>query len=681
MAVATNYHSPINGQDVEMQNTDTVVTISKSDKMEGSVLSFHNISYTVEVREGCCTCLRKPKKKSVLVNLSGVIKPGLNAIIGPTGSGKSSLLDVLAKRKDPNWLTGSVLFNGKPLPKNFKYLSGYVIQNDVMVATATVRETLWFCANLRLPTKVSHGEKKRRVEKIIEDLGLSGCADTKIGNALIRGISGGEMKRTSIGLELITEPNILFLDEPTTGLDASTANSVMALLKKLGNQGRTIVCSIHQPRYSIYRFFDSLSILSLGRLIYHGPRASALEYFEKLGYFCEEHNNPADFFLDVLHGDYESARSQQLQISDIEIVDGIEKEETGMETNVAAKLKETFIQSDIFKKTEEELQEIIKSQSDEKPKSGQMYATGFLHQMKILLVRTIKTVVRNPMALMGNIFLNIIIGLVFGLLYFQIEKNPEEGIQNRLGILFFINTNLLFSSINVVEIFVKERDVFVHEYISGYYLVVSYFLSKLIADLFPLRTIAPFIFCSITYWMVGLKPDAGAFFTFLLIVIMVGYSAVGIGLFYSSSFNDYAVATLCIAMTFIFSIIFSGLLVNVNSIMSWLSWLKYFSIARYGLVALSVNELIGEKFTTCGNITSSDLFGSFMDLTMFNNSNGERCIEIRGEEFLHNRLSIGASAKEIGLWDLWQNIVALAVIITVLYTLSYIQLRRIKKYS
>ncbi|TWW79874.1 ATP-binding cassette sub-family G member 2 [Takifugu flavidus] len=271
-------------------------------QQQGATVSFHNIHY--EVKEGgCCLWGKRSLTKSILIDLNGIMKPGLNAIMGATGSGKSSFLDILAARKDPAGLMGEVLINGAPQPPNFKCLSGYVVQDDVVMGTLTVRENLNFSAALRLPTYVTQKEKQQKVNKLIEELGLGRVADSRVGTQLIRGISGGERKRTNIGMELIIDPSVLFLDEPTTGLDASTANSVLLLLKRMAKNGRTIILSIHQPRYSIYRLFDSLTLLVNGKQVYHGPAQRALAYFSDIGYTCETHNNPADFFLDIINGD------------------------------------------------------------------------------------------------------------------------------------------------------------------------------------------------------------------------------------------------------------------------------------------------------------------------------------------------------------------------------------------
>lgn len=124
----------------------------------------------------------------------------------------------MADRKDHRDVSGQVFIGGYPLQPSFKYISGYVVQDDIISGMLTVRENLMFSANVRLRNDISEYERKERVTKIIIDLGLESCADTKVGTALIRGISGGERKRTCIGMELVLSSKILFLDEPTTGL-------------------------------------------------------------------------------------------------------------------------------------------------------------------------------------------------------------------------------------------------------------------------------------------------------------------------------------------------------------------------------------------------------------------------------------------------------------------------------
>lgn len=168
--------------------------------------------------------------------------------MGPSGAGKSSFLDILARKPKRGTVTGSVLINNAiPARRQFKKLAGYVDQEDVLMGTLTVRETLMYSALLRLPRDMPLKVKQRRVEETLSELGIQHIADMPIGVPGRRGISGGEKRRVSIGKELVTSPSILFLDEPTSGLDSYNAYVVMECLKKLARvHKRTVVVTIHQ---------------------------------------------------------------------------------------------------------------------------------------------------------------------------------------------------------------------------------------------------------------------------------------------------------------------------------------------------------------------------------------------------------------------------------------------------
>jgi ATP-binding cassette subfamily G (WHITE) protein 2 len=187
---------------------------------QGSTITFHSLNYTISTQK-CCNGIPLPflkkKHKRILYDINGIFKPGMNAILGATGSGKSSLLDILADRKDRTGLEGQVLMDGQIQTEDFKYRVGYVVQEDIISGTLTVRENLAFSANLRLSKDISRQTKKNIIEQVIAQLGLEKCADVKVGTEIVRGISGGEKKRTNIGMELVLSPSVLFLDEPTTG--------------------------------------------------------------------------------------------------------------------------------------------------------------------------------------------------------------------------------------------------------------------------------------------------------------------------------------------------------------------------------------------------------------------------------------------------------------------------------
>ena len=139
-----------------------------------------------------------------------------------------------------------------------------------------------------------------KVEKILQDLKLVKCQNTKIGGDLIKGVSGGERKRTSIGVELISNPSLIFLDEPTTGLDSYTATSLMKILKNLANSGRTIVQTIHQPNSEIYDLFDKLLLISCGKILYFNDREKAVGYFSSINFKVPDLTNPADYFMSIM---------------------------------------------------------------------------------------------------------------------------------------------------------------------------------------------------------------------------------------------------------------------------------------------------------------------------------------------------------------------------------------------
>ncbi|ELU16058.1 hypothetical protein CAPTEDRAFT_155979 [Capitella teleta] len=611
--------------------------MSKPAKEEGSVMSFHDINYEVQVKDP--KKCRGIKNKHVLTDISGIMKPGMNAIMGPTGSGKSSLLDVLAGRKNPVGLSGTVLVDGKQQPKNFKCMSGYVVQDDVVMGTLTIRENFMFSANLRLPASVSQEEKAKVVQNAIYELGLTHAADSKVGTEFIRGVSGGERKRCNIGMELIISPSFLFLDEPTTGLDASTANAVLLILHRLSRHGRTIIFSIHQPRFSIYRLFDSLTLLSLGRTVYHGPSRQGLDFFSSLGHTCEAHNNPPDFFLDVINGDSTAVQSSE-----------------GIMANGGESSCPLVLHPRSPKRVNiDPIYEAYQGSPDEPRVVGE-YATGFFTQLKYVCIRTVLNNFRNPATSILQILITIVFSIITGLIFLQIDNDLQSGIQNRTGLFFFIAMNQVFSNLSAVELFIKERVAFVHENASGFYRVSTYFLSKVFCDLVPLRLFPVIIYSIIVYFMIGLQMPIEKLFVFMLTLLALTLTAAAIGFFMSSTVRIFAVANLSIALIYVFSMIFGGLLVNVETLGVWISWVKYLSIFRYGLNALSINELKDMEF--CAKANGTVLY----------------CTTEAGNEYLHLQGIPYETA-----WDFWQNLVGLFAIFIGVMVLTYIQLRRIPK--
>uniref|UniRef100_A0A8D3D2A4 ABC transporter domain-containing protein n=1 Tax=Scophthalmus maximus TaxID=52904 RepID=A0A8D3D2A4_SCOMX len=513
----------------------------------GPTLTFSNLHYCVQETR---FCRKTGPGKYILKDVSGIMRPGMNAIMGATGSGKTSLLDVIAGRKDPAGLRqGSVLVDGKTVTSELRLSSAYVVQDDILMGTLSVRENLLFSANLRLdPKRHSGADKHSRVDAIIQDLGLADCAKTKIGTEFIRGVSGGERKRCSIGMELITSPALLFLDEPTTGLDSNTANCIISLLHKLSRRGKTVIFSIHQPRYSIFKQFDHLTLMHKGEVVYAGAADHALGYFTDLGFQIESFNNPADFFMDVTNGEAKST---------------LRSVNAGIITQRCTH--------------RHEFRNILDGVIGQDEVAD--YATSFLYQVRQLLRNSL----RNPQTSYAQLALNIFFAILVGLIYYQMPLTLPEALQNRSGAFFFLIINMVFGNLSAVELFINERAIFIHENSSGYYRTSVYFLSKIFADLIPNRIIPIFVFSAIAYYMMGLKPAFEAFLCFALTMSLVSLAGVGLAFLVSASVSSFAMANILIALPFVFMMVFGGFLVNLNSMLSWLSWLKWISIFKYGL--------------------------------------------------------------------------------------------------
>lgn len=250
--------------------------------------------------------------KTILDDISADMPSGsLTAIIGGSGSGKTSLLNSMSGRLAVGSrlaTSGRTLFNGSEDASQIR--SAYVIQQDILLPTLTVRETLTYAAQLRLPSSVTQHERRQLVEEVILELSLKEAADTRIGNHAHKGCSGGEKRRTSIGVQLLSNPSLLWLDEPTTGLDSTSAFQVVKTLRDLARKGRTIIVTIHQPRSEIWDLFDNVILLSRGSPAYAGSAKECLPYFAKLGYEMPPFTNPAEYLIDVVSIDNRSEEAE-----------------------------------------------------------------------------------------------------------------------------------------------------------------------------------------------------------------------------------------------------------------------------------------------------------------------------------------------------------------------------------
>ncbi|XP_065677438.1 uncharacterized protein LOC136092809 [Hydra vulgaris] len=219
--------------------------------------------------------------------------------MGPSGAGKSTLLNLLVGRKTKGTFlnSGSIEINGESASKILRRKIGYVMQEDIFFSHLTVRQSLEFIGKIRIPEDMKWSQKKALVDIVIENLGLSKCKNTEMGGGLFgRGCSGGEKKRCSIGVELISNPACIIMDEPTTGLDFSSAFSLINTLKALAKQQNRAICmTIHQPSSQVFHTFDKLLLLCNGKVAFHGKTSEVLLFFESIGMPSHLNWNPVDF--------------------------------------------------------------------------------------------------------------------------------------------------------------------------------------------------------------------------------------------------------------------------------------------------------------------------------------------------------------------------------------------------
>nr|CAG4718367.1 unnamed protein product [Naegleria fowleri] len=248
----------------------------------GADITFHNLAFT------------SFSGKTILHPISGILQAGrFTAIMGPSGSGKSTFVNSLCKRANNGKQSGKILIDNREITEETSKIIGFVTQEDTMAQCMTVRETLEFSITYR---KNRTFNKKERISAILDRLGLS-----KVQNSFTKVCSGGEKRRTSIGIELCADTPVLILDEPTSGLDSETALSLCQTLRELSEKcNLNIICVIHQPSLEILKQFHDIMLFSEGRLLFHAPVSTVVNVLREKIPADEIRNNPADEILRTL---------------------------------------------------------------------------------------------------------------------------------------------------------------------------------------------------------------------------------------------------------------------------------------------------------------------------------------------------------------------------------------------
>ncbi|KAK3256822.1 hypothetical protein CYMTET_34063 [Cymbomonas tetramitiformis] len=543
---------------------------------KGINLQWSNLVYTIE----------DPQKKTsrcILDNVSGEVYPKqLLALMGPSGSGKTSLLNSLAGRVPQTKnavLTGTHLVNGNS-GVNMSKVSAYVLQDDALFALSTVFETLMFTAQLRLPGDLSVKAKEERVMEVITELNLIEATHTSIGNDRVRGVSGGERKRVSIGTELLHKPSLIFCDEPTSGLDSFQAQNVMGTLKELASRGNTVVCSIHQPRSSIYNMLDLIVLLAQGGVVYNGLAGEECEvYFAAIGYPVPKGFNPADHFLDVICVDHRTEESSSQSKARVET----------LLTRHAQSADDSASKSLIPQSSCKLVNAMLTSTAG----AGH---SSFLIPFMLLVRRSWREQMRDFVALCMKYLMNVFFTAVFGIVYWRMAFD-QVSLQNRTGILFFQAMNQAFgSTIGISQVIPRQLQIVWRERASNMYNVLPYYCATMFITI-PLEFLPQIVYTLVIYFMTNLRNGWDHFFIYLGVMVLENFVGISVGLLLSASLPSVEMAPNIAPAIVILFLMFSGYFLNEESLPDVLGWLKYISFILYSFQALCVNEFKDAKFS------------------------------------------------------------------------------------
>ncbi|EPS59837.1 hypothetical protein M569_14968, partial [Genlisea aurea] len=276
----------------------------------------------IEISFRDLTVILKGNHKILLRSVTGKVRPGrIVAIMGPSGAGKTTFLSALAGKTVGCKVAGTILINGNSVSiRSYRRVVGFVPQDDIVHGNLTVEENLWFSARCRLPADLPKADKVLIVERVIDSLGLQAIRGSLVGTVEKRGISGGQRKRVNVGIELVTEPSVLFLDEPTSGLDSSSSQLLLRSLRREALEGVTVSMVVHQPSYTLFRMFDDLILLAKGGLtVYHGPVKKVEDYFSGHGIVVPDRVNPPDYYIDILEGTMKQSPSLGVNYAELPV--------------------------------------------------------------------------------------------------------------------------------------------------------------------------------------------------------------------------------------------------------------------------------------------------------------------------------------------------------------------------
>lgn len=579
-----------------------------SDKKEGvllqqtSVFQWHDVCYDVKI---------KKETRRILDHVDGWVKPGtLTALMGVSGAGKTTLLDCLADRTKVGVISGEMLVDGRPRDTSFQRKTGYVQQQDLHLATSTVRDALQFSALLRQPADVSRAEKIAYVEEVIKLLDMDEYADAVVG-VPGEGLNVEQRKRLTIGVELAAKPPLLlFVDEPTSGLDSQTSWAILDLLEKLTKAGQAILCTIHQPSAMLFQRFDRLLFLAKGgKTVYFGDIGESstvmTKYFERNGgHPCPPEANPAEWMLEVIGAAPGSSTS----------VDWFQ----------------TWRDSPEYQEIQGEIETIKqRKKSDASPVEDGSYrefAAPFMAQLRENLHRVFQQYWRDPTYIYSKTALCALVALFIGFVFFD-APNSIQGLQNQMFAIFNILT--VFGQLvqQSMPQFIIQRDLYeARERPSKVYSWKVFMLAQIIVEI-PWNALMALIMFVCWYYPVGLYHNAeptdavterGALmFLFLLSFLIFGGT---FSTFIVAGFETAEAGANIANVFFMLCLMFCGVLASPDTMPRF--WIFMYRVSPF-------TYLVSGMLSTA--VANTDIVCAANEFVLVDPPNGQTCAEYLGD--------------------------------------------------
>ncbi|KAK1121325.1 hypothetical protein K0M31_010625 [Melipona bicolor] len=542
-----------------LENDEDSVQIKDEERlMENDLVNtvdivFEDIKYTVSLGY-------KKGRKEILHGINGRLPAKhLIALMGPSGAGKSTLLDILSGFRTTG-VNGNVYVNGCVRHMNsFRKCSAYITQDDRLEALLTVMENMTVAADLKLPTNISRNKKETIIKKILTTLGLHEHANTPTGK-----LSGGQKKRLSIALELVNNPTVVFLDEPTTGLDSSSCTQVVNLLKLLSRQGRTIVCTIHQPSASIFQLFDLVYVLANGDCLFHGATSQLVSYLENVKLPCPVYHNPADYVIELACGEYGEDKIALLISS------------SGNGNNT-----QWFENADALMN----VNGLRALDSDEKVvnlnRESGLQATPLTHQIGVLIRRGFIMCKRDVTLTYLRILVNVAVGLMLSLVFAEAGIDGARVLDNYNLLFSILIHHLMTSMMLTIVTFPMQMNILLKEHFNKWYSLKAFYTAITIVDL-PVSITSCLLFTLITYFITSQPLEMSRFLMFFAISMLVVLISQGTGLMIGAVCNVIN-GTFVGPTSTVPLMMFSGFGLTLRDMPVYLKWGTYISFLRYSL--------------------------------------------------------------------------------------------------